>query len=154
MVTVNEKGLTSTTDDSESAHGTLKVTAGSGLDSIKINGTTISLADLQDLGTDGIAITVAGHGVLTITGFTPTATADGMEVAWDVQYTYTLTQAQTHASVQGTNDALKNIALEVIAKGADGTGTVSTAGTLGVQVIDDVPTIVTEGRGRTHTDHR
>jgi len=144
QVTVNEKGLTSTTDDSESAHGTLKVTAGSGLDSIKINGTTISLADLQDLGTDGIAITVAGHGVLTITGFTPTATADGMEVAWDVQYTYTLTQAQTHASVQGTNDALKNIALEVIAKGADGTGTVSTAGTLGVQVIDDVPTIVTE----------
>ena len=143
QVTVNEKGLTSTTDDSESAHGTLKVTAGSGLDSIKINGTTISLADLQDLGTDGIAITVAGHGVLTITGFTPTAAADGMDVAWDVQYTYTLTQAQTHAAGQGTNDALKNIALEVIAKGADGTGTVSTAGTLGVQVIDDVPTIVT-----------
>ena len=144
QVTVNEKGLTSTADDSESAHGTLKVTAGSGLDSIKINGTVVSLADLQDLGADGIAITVAGHGVLTITGFTPTATADGMEVAWDVQYTYTLTQAQTHASGNGTNDALKNIALEVIAKGADGTGTVSTAGTLGVQVIDDVPTIVTE----------
>jgi hypothetical protein len=143
QIKVYEKGLTSTADTSETASSVLKVSAGSGLDHIKINGEVISLADLQNLGA-GKTIVIAGHGELTITGFTPTHSVGGKEVAWDVSYNYTLTDAQTHAAGQGANEALKDIALEVVAKGADGTGTEASKDVLDVTVVDDVPTIETE----------
>ncbi|MFD1007728.1 immunoglobulin-like domain-containing protein [Oceanisphaera ostreae] len=140
QITVYEKGLNAAADTSETASGVLRVTAPSGLDSISIAGTTITLAQLQGLAGAAQTITIAGHGTLTLTGMTANATSNGSEVSWDISYEYTLTDAQTHADAGGTNSLLKDIALGVTAKTADGTGVIGeVAGSLGVLVIDDVP---------------
>jgi T1SS-143 domain-containing protein len=140
QITVYEKGLNDSADTSETATGTLRVTAPSGLDSISVAGTNITLAQLQGLADAAQTITIAGHGTLKLTGMTSNTTINGGDGVWDISYEYTLTDAQTHADAGGTNSLLKDIALGVIAKTADGTGVIAqVGGTLGVLVIDDVP---------------
>ena len=146
-VTVYEKGLDDASDSSETAAGTLRVTAATGLESIEINGITISLAQLQGLPSTPVSIVIANHGELTLTGFAPTATANGADAAWDINYSYTLTDEQQHAPGAGANEALKNIVLGVNASPVTGTDLISGSGTLGVLVIDDLPSVSLTGAG-------
>ncbi|WP_309043112.1 immunoglobulin-like domain-containing protein [Marinobacter sediminicola] len=142
-ITVFEKGLSDATDNSETAYGILRVAAPTGLESIEIAGTTISLADLQALPQ---TITIAGHGELTLTSFTASATANGVDASWDIDYSYELTNAQVHAYGAGKNELPKDIALGVTADGIGGSGSITgAASNLGVLVIDDVPAVNTTG---------
>ncbi|WP_221627178.1 immunoglobulin-like domain-containing protein [Halopseudomonas xiamenensis] len=139
-VTVYEKGLGNASDDSESAGGVIRITAPSGLDSIVVDGQSISLADLQALDASSpVIITITGHGTLTLTGFTPTQTVNGEDAAWEISYTYTLTDNQTH-NAPGIDDLLYEIDLEVVAGNPLG-GTTIAGGTLDVTVVDDVPVV-------------
>ena len=152
QITVYEKGLSPSGSDAasdlETAPGILQVTAVTGLESISINGTSITFAELEGLAGNPKIITIPGHGTLTLTSFEPTTQVNGKDAVWDIEYSYKLTDKQTHSGGNnGANEALNNITLGVVAKDAAGTGTVSGAGNLGVQVIDDVPKVDVIGTG-------
>nr|WP_207388749.1 immunoglobulin-like domain-containing protein [Stutzerimonas kirkiae] len=148
QITVYEKGLSTGSEaagDSEKADGVLKFESSTGLQSVTIAGQEISLADLQALPGTPLTITVAGHGTLTLTGFTPD-TQGGSVVSGEITYTYELTNSQAHADADGANELLKELALGVKAGPLPGaSGSVSAGGTLGVQVIDDVPEVELTG---------
>ncbi|VTU22034.1 cadherin-like domain-containing protein [Variovorax sp. RA8] len=129
-LSVNEAGLTSAGDTSETAGSTFAISAADGLSSIGINGTTLTLAQLQ-AATPGAPLTITtAEGVLNITGFTPTGTAGGLTTAGDVSYTYTLLQRQDHSGGEVTDP----FALTVIDRDGDVAN-----GTLTVLIVDDAP---------------
>lgn len=142
-ISVLEKGLTdgsSPGDGSETAIGTLRVTAPTPLESITIGGTEVLLADLQALSGAPQTITIAGHGELTISSFTPTAQVNGEDVQWDIDYSYELIQAQTH-NATNPDELLENINLCVKAEGITSGTSITGSGNLGVLVTDDVPEV-------------
>ncbi|MET0540189.1 MAG: cadherin-like domain-containing protein [Variovorax sp.] len=131
QLTVFEAGLTSTTDARETNTSTLTLNAADGIGSLAINGTTVTLAQLQTLGgATTIVLPDTGKGVLTLTGFTPTTTVGGIVTAATVSYSYTLTQPQDHTAGAVT-DA---IALVVTDRDGDPAN-----GTLTVFIVDDAP---------------
>ncbi len=127
--TVDEAGLGSAGDTSETTTGSILVTAPDGVASINVGGTTLTLAELADLGTNPVVI-VTPKGTLTLTGFTPSASVGGVPTAGTLTYSYTLAENQNHAGGEVTDP----IALVVTDAGGD-----SDAGTLTIVVLDDVP---------------
>ncbi|MGN6093014.1 MAG: beta strand repeat-containing protein, partial [Luteibacter jiangsuensis] len=134
--TVNEAGLVDH-DGSHVTSGTIDLTADDGLSSVTVGGTTIGLADLTAL-SNGSPLTIhTPDGTLVLTGFQPSASVGGVPTAGTLSYTYTLDRP---VGQPGAGDSIDNIALTVTDAGG---GTV--AGTLQVDIVDDVPTA--------HADH-
>ncbi|MCK6394415.1 cadherin-like domain-containing protein [Zoogloea sp.] len=129
--TVFEAGLTAVADTSETGTGSIALSADDGLDSIRIDGTLVTLAQINALGTTPVTITT-GKGVLTLTGFTASSTVGGIPTAGTLDYTYTLTADQT---TPGVNESTDILALEI--NDAGGTGA---SGTLTIRIVDDEPT--------------
>ncbi|WP_374656376.1 DUF5801 repeats-in-toxin domain-containing protein [Dongia sp.] len=126
---VDEKGLpdgsgevadpTLNSDQSEVTSGQITITAPDGLASVTIGGTTLTLAQLNDLSTFPVTIGTTGHvGTLVLTGFA------GNKIA----YTYTLTD---NTSGDNTHD---DFAVAVTDSDGDTGNT-----TLSIKVVDDVP---------------
>ena len=146
QASVYDKGVGDATDNAEFAFGTLRVTAATGLVSITVEWTEITLAQLDNLTATPQAVTIAGHGVITLTSFTATTTANGEDAAWDITYRYELTDAQTHTDGDAINEALNSIQLSVQAENIDDvTSPLTSTGTLDILVIDDVPVIMATG---------
>ncbi|WP_024304352.1 S-layer family protein [Pseudogulbenkiania sp. MAI-1] len=103
--------------------GSFTVTAIDGLDTIVIGGVTIVAGNVQ---TGNTTITTDLGNTLTITGFDPSTGV--------VSYTYTLTEAETHAAGGGNNTLFDNVS--ITAADVDGS---SSSGTLSVTIVDDVP---------------
>jgi len=131
VLTVQESGLTSGADTSETNTGTLTLSALDGLASINVGGTAVTLAQLNTLGTTPITI-VTPKGTITLTGYNSTANVGGVSTSGTLSYTYTLTQVQnTPAATENTD----NIALSITNAGGN-----TVTDTLIVQIIDDTPT--------------
>ncbi|MCA0186229.1 MAG: tandem-95 repeat protein [Proteobacteria bacterium] len=131
QTTVFEAGLTTLVDTSETNTGDITLTADDGLDSIRVDGTLITLAQLNTLGTTPITITTS-KGELTLTGFTAGSTVGGIPTSGTLTYSYTLSQAQTTPGVDESTDVL---ALEI-----NDAGGASASGALTVRIVDDQPT--------------
>lgn len=129
--TVNESGLTSIGDTSETTTGFMDLSAVDGLSSISVAGSTISLAQLGTLSTTPITITTP-QGEITLTGFTATATVGGIPTVGILDYSYTLTHTQ---NTPATTENSESIALSITDASA-----VTSAGALVVRIVDDVPT--------------
>ena len=126
---VSERGLGDAGDSSETTTGTVTLTAPDGLSSVTIGGQTLTLAQLAALGTTPVTITTP-KGVLTLTGFTATASVGSIPVSGTLAYSYELTSAQDHAGGEVTDD----FALSVLDAGGD-----SVAGILSIRIVDDAP---------------
>ncbi|NID14765.1 VCBS domain-containing protein [Luteibacter yeojuensis] len=130
-VTVHESGLVDVGDDSEAVDGAILVTAPDGLDSIVVGGTTVSLAELANLG-PGHEITIdTPDGTLVLTGFVPGTTVGGIPTSGTLAYTYTLDAPLAQAGLDHTT--------ETIALTVNDAGGGSNAGSLVVDIVNDVP---------------
>ncbi|MEJ8845103.1 VCBS domain-containing protein [Variovorax rhizosphaerae] len=121
QATVDERGLGNPADPGETGGGSMVIGAPDGVDRIVINGTTVPIDQLQNLGNAPVVITT-GIGTLTLTGYDP---ATGVLV-----YGYTLDRNQSHAAGPVVDD----IAVTVFDRDGD-----SATGTLSIEVLDDVP---------------
>ena len=88
QATVNELGLLTVGNTSETTTGSITVTAPNGLASVVVGGTTVTAAQLAALGGTPVVINT-GEGTLTLTGFNAGTGA--------VSYSYTLTTNTTGA---------------------------------------------------------
>ena len=124
---VNELGLLSVGNTSETTTGSITVTAPNGLASVVVGGTTVTLAQLGTLGTTPVVINT-GEGTLTLNGFNAGTGA--------LSYSYTLNAAQ---SQPGATDSIDTITLTVndLAGG-------SNTGNLVVQIVDSTPVAVND----------
>jgi VCBS repeat-containing protein len=127
---VYEHGLTSPSDTGETTPGSITITAADGLTSITVGGRTVTLAELNALGSTPVEIDT-GEGTLTLTGFTPGTVVGGVPTSGSLAYSYTLKAAQGQP---GTTESTDPIALTVTDAGG-GTNN----GTLTVRIVDDVP---------------
>ncbi|QQG65847.1 cadherin-like domain-containing protein [Desulfobulbus oligotrophicus] len=130
-LTVFEAGLTSETDTRETNEGHISLATADGLSTVTINGTTLSLSQLQNLGDHPVTIPTA-NGLLTVTGFTPTAEIGGVPVRGELTYTYTLLQPP---STPGADAWLETVPLVVTDAGGE-----EGHDSLIIRVIDDTPT--------------
>lgn len=141
QATVYEAGLDTTGSNpsasSETTTGTISVSAKDGLTSVSIGATVITEAALLTSGSSTITINT-GKGLLVIDGFTPTD-ATHQDGSGTINYTYTLTATQAHATALGNNEVTDAIALIVTSR-----NTATATGTLSVTIVDDVPTAVVE----------
>ncbi|WP_459859701.1 beta strand repeat-containing protein, partial [Dongia sp. agr-C8] len=113
---------TNDSDPSEHIDGSFKITAPDGIDTVDIDGTVLTLADLLALGTTNVTISIPGTGDLTLNGFD-----EGTGV---VSYTFTATDNQlSPTDVQ--------IDFTVTVTDIDGS---SNVGTLSFKLVDDEPT--------------
>ncbi|KJV05962.1 hypothetical protein VZ94_14500, partial [Methylocucumis oryzae] len=128
--TVYEHGLTSVVDTTETTTGTISVSAAEGIDYIEIEGTLVTLGDLNNLGTTPITITTS-KGELTLTAYTSSGEIDGISTGGSIAYSYTLT------SVQNTPGASENT--DVIALSITDRAEESSNGNFTIQIIDDTP---------------
>ncbi|MDN4592237.1 hypothetical protein DBA29_27570 [Xenophilus aerolatus] len=117
-------------DASEATAGTISIDTPDGLRGISVGGTSVSLAQLQGLGTTPVVVNTPA-GTLTLTGFTPTSVVGGVPTAGTLRYTYSLDGAQQQP---GLTETLEAIALTV----TDAGGAVG-SGTLTVRIVDDAP---------------
>ena len=131
QVTVNEVGLTSVGDTSETHTGSLTLSALDGLTSINVGGTAVTLTQLTNLGATPITINTA-KGTITLTGYSSTTNVGGISTGGTLSYSYTLTQVQNTPGATENTDA---IALSILSAGGD-----TNTGTLTVRIINDVPT--------------
>ena len=125
---VNERGLTSLADSSETSSGTITVTAPGGLSSVTVAGVAFTAAQLSALAATPQAINT-GTGTLTLTGYNAASGA--------LAYTYTLNAAQNQP---GATESVDSIALSVT--GPEGEAT----GTLTIQIVDSVPLAVNDSK--------
>ena len=143
--TVYEQGLTSPGDSSEITTGSIHVQAPDGINSVSIEGTTITVAELQVIqaGSNPPISIDTGEGTLLITGITDSTGPAGAPVEANITYTYTLKAQQDQP---GSSESTDSIALVVTDNGA----TPATAtGTLTVQIIDDIPTAAVDSNSVT-----
>lgn len=106
----------------ETATGEFTLTAGDGINTLQVGNTTLTLAQLNALGTTPVTITGA-EGDLTLYGFNAT---NG-----EVNYRYTLTSNADHSGGQ----VIDGFALTLTDSDGD-----THAGTLGILILDDTPT--------------
>ncbi|MFZ7321411.1 hypothetical protein, partial [Comamonas jiangduensis] len=112
---VYESGLNNIAD-TETTGGTITVNATDGIATVSIGGTAYTLADLNG------KFVNTGKGVLTITGVTPAT--DGKSA--EIDYSYTLSAAQTHVAGNGDNTLTDTIAVAVAGVGGStGSGNVT-----------------------------
>jgi VCBS repeat-containing protein len=127
---VHEHGLTDPSDTSETTTGSIAITAPDGLTSITVDGTTVSLAELNDLSTTPVVIDT-GEGTLTLTGFTPGTIVGGVPIEGTLIYSYVLKAPQDQPNATDSTDP---IALTVTDAGGG-----TSNGTLTVRIVDDAP---------------
>ncbi|MEX1827844.1 VCBS domain-containing protein [Luteibacter sp. CQ10] len=132
QATVHESGLVDH-DGTNAATGTITLTAPDGLASVTVGNTTLSLSNLTGLSPSTPRTILTPNGTLTLTGFTPTATVGGVPTAGTLSYTFTLTSPI--AQQPSVTDSTLDVALLVTDAG-NGTA----AGTLTIDVVNDVPT--------------
>ncbi|WP_246335774.1 beta strand repeat-containing protein [Azomonas macrocytogenes] len=134
--TVYEAGLTSAADTSETAAGSIIVSAPEGIATITVEGEDFTVAELQALSTTNPSDPIdTGEGILRITGITVLAGDSSVPTSTQVHYTYTLKDAITNATPAET-ESTDSISLRV----TDNSTSANTAdGTLVIQIIDDVP---------------
>jgi hypothetical protein len=107
-------------DTSETGTGSITLSADDGLDSLRIDGTLVTLAQINALGTTPVTITTS-KGELTLTGFTVDTTVGGIPTSGTLDYTYTLSADQT---TPGVNESTDVLALEINdAGGSSASGT-------------------------------
>ncbi|MDR1709312.1 MAG: retention module-containing protein, partial [Candidatus Accumulibacter sp.] len=121
--TVWEQGLVDTADPSETATGSIQITAPDGLASVTIGGTTLTADELAALSPTSPVTIDTGEGTLTLTHFDPTT--------GELDYTYTLKGPIDQAN--GT-DSFDDIPLHVTDMGGD-----TADGTLRIQIMDSAP---------------
>ncbi|WP_367066640.1 tandem-95 repeat protein [Oryzisolibacter sp. LB2S] len=116
-------------------NGTIGITAGDGVKSVTIGGTTIPLADLQRAGTTPVVITTPQGNTLTITGYTPNGTDfNGVSTGGTIDYQYDLLTPK--ANTPGADNFIDDIALTI-----DDMGGGSSSGSLQINIVDDGPSI-------------
>ncbi len=136
--TVYESALATGSNPSattEAVNGTFVLSAKDGLDSIIVDGTTISQAALLASASTNISIDT-GEGTLVIKGFVPSDNSH-QDGSGTINYTYTLNAHQTHPAANGNNEITDTIALKVIDRDLD-----EATGTLNITIIDDIPNAV------------
>nr|WP_275575345.1 VCBS domain-containing protein [Methylocucumis oryzae] len=129
--TVFEAGLTSVGDTSETNTGTIAISAADGIQSISIGGTTVSLAQLNNLGATPITINT-GKGEITLIGYSSSSSVGGVSTSGIISYSYTLTAAQ---NTPGATESTDIVSLSIQDAGGS-----SNTGSLTIQIIDDIPT--------------
>ncbi|PWV65885.1 cadherin-like domain-containing protein, partial [Plasticicumulans acidivorans] len=127
---VYERGLVEA-DGSDATNGSIRLSTPDGLASITVGGTTVTLAQLQALGTTPIDIDT-GEGTLRLDSFTVNTDIGGVPTDASLGYHYTL---KTRLDQPGASESLDTIAL-VVTDAGNG----SANGTLRVQIVDDTPT--------------
>ena len=127
QATVNEVGLLSAGNTSETTTGVVTVTAPDGLASVVVGGTTVTATQLAALGTTPVVVNT-GEGTLTLTGFNAGTGA--------LSYSYTLNAAQNQPGATQSIDAITLTVNDL------GGGTSS--GNLVVQIIDHTPAAVSD----------
>jgi VCBS repeat-containing protein len=134
VATVYESGLTSDgpAGESETASGSIALSAPDNIASITVGGTVVTLAELQALAPGNTIDIDTGEGTLTLTGFTQSGT--GAVTNGDLAYTYTLKDDLPHTGPDAES-SLDNIPL-IITDARDATAN----GELLIQIVDDVPT--------------
>ena len=140
---VYERGLTDGPggpDARETSGGTIAIAAADGLASVAVGGTTLTVAELQALGTTPRTMDT-GEGTLVLTRFTATSSVGGVPTAGELSYTYTL---KNPIGQPGAPESIDPIALQV----TDAGGGLST-GTLQVRIVDDVPLAANDTAGIT-----
>ncbi|QTN26888.1 hypothetical protein HZ993_16450 [Rhodoferax sp. AJA081-3] len=127
QASVNELGLLTVGNTSETTTGSITVTAPNGLASVVVGGTTVTAAQLAGLGGTPVVINT-GEGTLTLSGFNAGTGA--------LSYSYTLNAAQNQP---GATESSDTIALTVndLAGG-------SNTGNLVVQIVDSTPVAVAD----------
>lgn len=137
--TVYEKGLTSVSDTSETASGTITVTAPDGIRSVTIGGVEFTVDELNTLPTnDPKRYIDTGEGILYIAGITVVAGDATAPTEAEVDYLYTLKARQDHSG--GLSESTDDISLRVTDLG----NVNSAPGTLTIQIIDDTPAAVAD----------
>ncbi|GAA4325757.1 hypothetical protein GCM10023144_08420 [Pigmentiphaga soli] len=136
QATVEEHGLVDASG-ADVTSGTVTITAGDGLTSITVGGTTLDRAALAGLSVAHPVDIDTGKGILHLTGFTDVLEVGGVPVSGTLAYTYELKQAQNQPNATSTLD---NILLAIDDEGS-GHGT----GTLSIQIVDDTPTAHGDG---------
>ncbi|MES2583292.1 MAG: retention module-containing protein, partial [Pseudomonadota bacterium] len=127
QATVNEAGLLTLGNTSETTTGSITINAPDGLASIVVGGTTVTAAQLAALGTTPVVVNT-GEGTLTLNGYVAGTGA--------LSYSYTLNAAQNQPAATASTDT---IALTVNDLGGG-----TSNGTLTVQIIDDTPTSIAD----------
>ena len=133
-VVVQERGLTSPSDTSETVTGAISLTSSSGIVAVQIGGQTFTVAQLATLATlpESERTVDTGKGLLTLTDF---VSADG-NLTGTLNYSYTLSAALQHSGGADVLDQVP-VVLQTLAGSPDSTAT------LNVSIVDDVP----EARG-------
>jgi VCBS repeat-containing protein len=134
QVTVNEAGLAtgSAHDGSNSTTGTITVTAANGVSSIDFGSTSLTLAQLNALGTTPKTIATP-DGTMTLTGYNPSTGV--------ISYTYAITAPQTGPNAASTGVLDPGVAITV----HDGGG-LSASATFSATILDDAPTAKSDAR--------
>lgn len=138
QITVNESGLVqgSNPGSDATAGGTLTFTAGKrpGVGTNWHHHIPAQLQAIDPLDSSTHLSVVLPHGTVVISGFNPTA-GHAVPVSGSIDYSYTLTQQQSHPAANGNNATTVDISLRITDAGG-----MTNTGTLTVQIIDDVPT--------------
>jgi len=128
---VYEHALTSAYDNSETHDGSFAVSATDGIARIAVEGTELTLAQLQALSTESPSAGIStGEGTLVLTGYS------GDSFGGTVSYGYTLNEAQTHTQPGNDTTLTDNVVLTV-----EGIGGTTNSAVLTVNIFDDVPII-------------
>ncbi|HEY4547687.1 MAG TPA: Ig-like domain-containing protein [Pedomonas sp.] len=137
QMSVHEAGLTSNAPAGQhaAANGTITLSASNGLASITIGGATLTLAHLKALSAGSPVEIDTDQGKLTLTGYASSSETGGISTGGTLSYTYTLEKTVANPDAASTNH-VENIALSV----KDVAGQTS-ASSLGVNIIDDAPSI-------------
>ena len=114
--------------------GTFDISALDGIDTVDVGSTTLSLAQLQNLGAANVTVSSA-YGDLVLTGYSGTA-AGGT-----VSYSYTLNVTVDNDSQAGATDAHFDDTFDVTVNDTDDD---SDTATLTVCILDDVPTAASD----------
>ncbi len=104
------------------------------LDTVTIGGTTLTLAQLQDLANNNASIDT-GEGTLTLTDYNFNLTG----FVTTLTYTYALNDNLDHPAAAGNNTLEDDIAVSVV----DVNGSLAN-GTLAITIVDDVPVTVVD----------
>jgi hypothetical protein len=118
--------------------GEFSVVAENGLATLEVGDITLTLAQLQALGTTQVTIVDDIDRLLMLTDY------DGDASGGTVSYSYTLQDAVTHAPGGGANSAFDDFAVMVTDEVGD-----TASSTLSVQIVDDLPTAAAHALSQT-----
>jgi hypothetical protein len=118
--------------------GEFSVVAEDGLATLEVGGITLTLAQLQALGTTQVTIVDDIDRLLMLAGY------DGDASGGTVSYSYTLRDDVTHAPGGGANSVFDDFAVMVTDEDGD-----TASSTLSIQIVDDLPTAAAHALSQT-----